>query len=124
MRSIAYRWNHLVNRKTGYRCQDDSSRRNIIEINVFIVRMMKFFTKGLNSLTAMVSYKTVRIETHSSEFGGKVLTDEKSLDFFNVPKLHPTHRWKRLLPISVPVPSYHSKQVAGEVKLLLECNQK
>ncbi len=68
--------------------------------------------------------KTVRIETHSLEFGGKVLTDEKLLDFFNVPKLHPTHRWKHLLPISVPVPSYHSKQVAGEVKLLLECNQK
>jgi len=33
------------------------------------------------------------------------VTDEKSLDFFNVPKLHPTHRWKRLPPISVPVPS-------------------
>jgi hypothetical protein len=49
--------------------------------------------------------KTVRIETYTSRFGGKVLTDEKSHDFFNVPKLHPTHRWKRLLPISVPVPS-------------------
>jgi hypothetical protein len=48
--------------------------------------------------------KTVRIETYTMLFGGKVLTDEKSLDFFNVPKLHPTHRWKRLLPISVPVP--------------------
>ena len=45
MRSIAYRWNRLVNRKTGYRCQDDSSHRNKIEINVFIVRMMKFFRK-------------------------------------------------------------------------------
>jgi hypothetical protein len=50
-------------------------------------------------------FKTVLIETHSSLFGGKVLTDETSHDFFNVPKLHPTHRWKRLLPISVPVPS-------------------
>jgi hypothetical protein len=50
-------------------------------------------------------FKTDRIETHSSLFGGKVLTDEKSHDFFNVPKLHPTHRWKRLLPISVSVPS-------------------
>jgi hypothetical protein len=45
MRSIAYRWNRLVNRKTGYRCQDDSSHRNKIEINVFIVRMIKFFRK-------------------------------------------------------------------------------
>jgi len=34
--------------------------------------------------------KTVRIETYTSRFGGKVLTDEKSLDFFNVPELHPT----------------------------------
>jgi hypothetical protein len=49
--------------------------------------------------------KTVRIETYTSRFGGKVLTDEKSHDFFNVPKLHPTHRLKCLLPISVPVPS-------------------
>jgi hypothetical protein len=54
---------------------------------------------------AMNTHKTDRIETHSSLFGGKVLTDEKSHDFFNVPKLHPTHRWKRLLPISVSVPS-------------------
>ena len=49
--------------------------------------------------------KTVRIETYTSRFGGKVLTDEKSHDFFNVPKLHPTHRWKRPLPISLHVPS-------------------
>ncbi len=49
--------------------------------------------------------KTVRIETHSSLFGGNLETDKKSLDFFYVPKLRPTHRWKRLLPISVPVPS-------------------
>ena len=28
-------------------------------------------------------------------------TNEKLLDFFNVPKLHLTHRWKRLLAISV-----------------------
>jgi hypothetical protein len=51
------------------------------------------------------THKTVRIKTHSLLFGGKVLTDEKLHDFFNVPKLHPTHRWKRLLPISVSVPS-------------------
>ena len=51
-----------------------------------------------------IIHKTDRIETYTSRFGGKVLTDEKSHDFFNVPKLHPTHRWKRLLPISVPVP--------------------
>ena len=48
-----------------------------------------------------IGNKTVRI----ARFGGKVLTDEKLLDFFNVPKLHPTHRWKHLLPISVSVPS-------------------
>jgi hypothetical protein len=48
---------------------------------------------------------TDRIETHSSRFGGKVLMDEKLHDFFNVPKLHPTHRWNRPLSISVPVPS-------------------
>ena len=78
----------------------------------------------VNSLTAMGAYKTVRIETHSLRFGGNPWTDKKSLDFFNVPKLHPTHCWKRRLPISVPVPLSHSKQVAGEVKLLLECIQK
>ncbi len=32
-------------------------------------------------------------------------------------KLHPTHRWKRLPPISVVVPSWCSKQRVGEVIL-------
>jgi len=48
------------------------------------------------------SNKTVRIETYTSIFGGKVLTDEKSLDIFNVPKLHPTHLETSSPHLSVP----------------------
>ncbi len=38
----------------------------------------------------LFTFKTVRIETHSLRFGGNLKTNEKLLDFFNVPKLHPT----------------------------------
>ncbi len=73
-------------------------RTGPIKIFLFVnIRRLFSIYSGIN--------KTVRIEMYTSRFGGKVLTDEKSHDFFNVPKLHPTHRWKRLLPISVPVPS-------------------
>ncbi len=50
-------------------------------------------------------FKTVRIEIKGTEFGGNLFTDKKSLDFFNGHKMHPPHRWKRLPPISLPVPS-------------------
>ena len=73
--------------------------------NVFLTNRPPWWLALYGYLRSRGIDMTVRIETYSSRFGGKVLTDEKLLDFFNVPKLHPTHRWKRLLPISVPVPS-------------------
>jgi hypothetical protein len=51
-----------------------------------------------------VTFKTDRIETHSSRFGGKVLTDEKLHDFFICRNcIQPIVGTP--LPISVPVPS-------------------
>ena len=90
------------------RCQGTNSKLVVKQSRSSIYKLVHICAtsgKAVNRNTAMGAYKTDEIETYTSRFGGKVLTDEKSHDFFNVPKLHPTHRWKRPLPISVPVPS-------------------